>query len=416
MHAAAAPIAAVPMADGLDDHTVVIPTYNRPELLARLIAYLVGRTGSMSLLILDSSAPDIAAVNSGTLAPQGERVRHMAFPTTMPMAAKLSAGLAHVTTPTASFCADDDIVFPDGLREALSRLRNQPDHVSAHGLYLNFGEHGHDIHLMSEYAGASNDAAHPGARIFKLCQHYESLFYGVFRTDDLKDIFSQVAQIPTLHYQELFQSVAALIKGKVERFPSFFAARRSGPAAEPAREKWQTYYWFAENPAEFLAHYAEYRSRLADFFESRSLVQLQREQVLKLLDITHAMYFSRGSPPAYFHSVLEPLWPGDRFVRQNVDLLHAMRPAGRRAAIPAGIRRAFKRLSRLRGGPRPTSGDIAAALAALDRHVATAGSVPWKCRLRPGIEWLVLNEDFCTSYQELCRYLDGPADRRSNAV
>src|SRR5262245_24537015 len=121
---------AAELEDPLAAHTLVIPTYNRPALLERLVSYCVLRVPPMTVLVLDSSKPEVAGENAGMLASHG--VRHIAFPTTAPMAAKLCRGLADVNTPTVSFCADDDLVFPDGLRAALRFLTEHADHVSAH--------------------------------------------------------------------------------------------------------------------------------------------------------------------------------------------------------------------------------------------------------------------------------------------
>ena len=217
----------------LAGHTLVIPTYNRPALLCRLVTHYAEHARPLKLLVLDSSKPAIAAENAAALKAHLPYLRHVVYPTTTPMAAKLVLGLRDVATPTVSFCADDDIVFTDGLRQARNFLLDNPDYVCAHGFYLNFREDGFQIHITREYAGESNEANHPGARIFRLCQNYESVFYGVFRTGDLHDILAEAASIPSLHYQELFQSVGALIKGKIKRLQCFYAGRRSGPEAEP---------------------------------------------------------------------------------------------------------------------------------------------------------------------------------------
>lgn len=391
-------------------HTLVIPTFNRPALLKRLVTYYANRARPMPLLVLDSSSPDITAGNAAALAPHNAYLRHEVFPTTMPMAAKLAHGLATVETPTVSFCADDDLVLADGLREALGFLADHPDHVSAHGLYLNFGEHGHSIHVMREYAGQSNDAAHAGARIFRLCQNYESLFYGVFRTGDLRDIFAGVAGLETLHYQELFQSIAALIRGKVRRFAKFYAARRSGPAAEPGRDKWQTYYWFADDPAEFMQHYLAYREHLWKFYgEHAAEPRLDRSAFFKVLDLSHAMYFSKGCPPAYFHSVLQPLWPDDELIEKRGDLFQVIRHGASRPGFGLTERLIIKALRRLRAWQRPRTGaamPAAEALAALDREIWSSCRTPWTCELPLGLKWLAANDDFRASYRELCVYLD----------
>ena len=334
---------------------LVVPTYNRPALLKRLVTFYARETPAMKLLVLDSSRPEVCETNAAMIAAFPGQVEHRVFPGTLPMAAKLRDGLAQVETPTASFCADDDLVFPQGIAEAIAFLESAPDHVSAHGLYVNFGEHGHQIHVMREYAGPSNAAAHPGARVFRLCQNYESIFYGVFRTPDIREVFEGVAALPSLHFQELFQSAALLLKGKVKRIERIYAARRSGEAAEPDRDRWQTYYWFADNPAEIATHYVDYREHLWRFAQAHGEPSnFDATTFARAMDLAHAIYFSKGCPPAYFHSVLQPLWPDDRFVKQQDDLFRAIGPTG--GAAPAHRRRT----PRLQGPPSPAPGEATA--------------------------------------------------------
>jgi glycosyltransferase domain-containing protein len=385
----------------IDGHTLVIPTFNRPALLHRLVRYYTAREPTMSILVLDSSRPDIAERNATALSAHGAGVRHITVPVTTPMATKIAQGLALVETPHVSCCADDDVVFTSGLREAMEFLRGQPGYVSAHGLYLNFRVAGHDVHVTREYAGPGNEAGHPGARIFRLLQRYESLFYGVFRTAELRDIFSVVHTLPTLHYQELFQSVGALIKGKVHRFPRIYAARQSGEAAEPTRDRWQTYYWFADDPAEILEHYRAYREAVAAFYERHAGDgQLDGDAVVRVLDLAHAVYFAAQCPPEYFHSRLQAYWPGDRYVDpERIDMFERLR--GRTAAPRWTPERvlggALKVLRTARAGP---------AVTRLDARVRRDSGHPWRCRLPAPIRWLAGNPDFRHAYEELCRYLD----------
>jgi glycosyltransferase domain-containing protein len=382
-------------------HTLLIPTYNRPAFVRQLVGYYAERAGSMNLLVLDSSEPSIAAQNASALASHGDALRHICLPTSIPMAAKLAHGLALVTTPYASFCADDDLVFPAGLREAIAFLERHPDYVSAHGLYLNFRQASPAVHLMREYASPGNEASHPCARIFRLFQKYESLFYGVFRTADLRKIFDAVSSLPTLHYQELFQSVGALIMGKVQRFPRLYAARQSCEPAEPSRDKWQTYYWFASDPADLLFHYHGYRDALWAFYDRHAAApRLDRAAFYRVLDLAHAVYFSAQCPPEYFHSVLADYWPEDHYLElAKVDLFERLggrRPSARLTPerVVAGARRRLgASWSRL-------------ALARLDREVRRAYRTPWRCRLPSNLRWLARTPEFRRAYLELCHYLD----------
>jgi len=295
-----------------DGHTLVIPAYNRPALLRQLLRYYRERALRLLLLILDSSQLEIVEEHARTLAGQDEMVRHAIFPGAVAVVSKLAQGLAQVQTPYASFCADDDLVFPGALRAAVAFLKGHPEYVCAHGLYLNFREADHDVHLSIEYGGAGIEARHPAARVFRLCQEYESLFYAAFRTEDLREVFSALPALSTVHFQELFQSVATVIKGKVGRLPVLYAARRSGPPAEPGREKWQT--GLPRTRARSLSITVP---TAGSFGGSTScmLPRLEKDVFFRTLDLAHAVYFAAGCPPEFFHSVLQPYWPQDSYIR-----------------------------------------------------------------------------------------------------
>lgn len=388
----------------LTDHTVVIPTYNRPEFLSRLVAYYRDRAPELPLTVLDSSREEIVAANARSLSAFGDAVHHRIFPSTMPVIDKLAAGVDGVATPFVSLCADDDIVFPDALREATAFLAGHPDYVSAHGLYLNFRVAGHQVHVSREYSGSGNEAASAARRIFTLCQHYESLYYAVFRTADLRQVMTGATALPTLHFQELFQSVAALIKGKVKRFPTFYGGRQSCDPAEPERDKWQTYYWFADNAAEMLADYAAYRHETWQFYREHAAADgVDEEGFLRVLDLAHAVYFSAACPPRYFLSRLEQYWPNETAPAPQRDLLQDLRPPSpdrtisRTVGFVNSVRRQWRRRVRARW---------AAARDELDRTIHRASDTPWACRLPSELEWLATLPDFRDAFGELCRYLD----------
>lgn len=408
-------------------HTLVIPTFNRPELLKKIIQYYRDRASWIDLLVLDSSRTEVAQQNGAALSLFGAGVSHVVFPQDVVVVSKLCDGLALVRTPTVSFCADDDLVFPQGLSEAIAFLQDHHDFVCAHGLYLNFRTAGRDLFLSSEYSSPSIEAAHSGARVFQMCQKYESLFYAVFRTADTSRIFSALRPITTIHFQELFQSVAAVIQGKAKRLPVIYGARRSGPPAETARDKWQTYSWFADNPAEVLEHYRIYRDLLEAFYQAHvTEPRSPRQEFVKMLDLAHAVYFAAGCPPDYFFSKLQPLWPQDSYRR--VGRLDNLREAGRLAAMKRAllpdrqqeldVLEQFRLSSDTRDGAN--SGlvggvrflcESALGYARL-MHLNSAGNQSrnggWRCRLPKPLLWMAASPLFRNTCFELRHYLGKP--------
>lgn len=412
-----------------DSHTLVIPTFNRSELLEKLLRYYVEQaTHQMNILVLDSSNPDVLAANTSMVASlaelaasKGTTVRHLSFPNDIPMARKLAQGLRLVETEFASFCADDDLVFPNGLLAAVRYLDQDKNAVAAHGLYVSFlPTDDAEIYLQNEYSGISLEAEQSGSRIFQLCQCYESLFYAVCETSHLQSVFNGVGQIETLAFQEFFQSAALLTIGRAIRLPIFYAGRRSGEAAEPNRDKWQTYYWFADDPQDVLEHYLDFRQRMQVFYQANSTDQplLSEASFQQVLDIALMAYFAGGYPPAYMHSRLEHHWPTSPFVDvKDVDMLSSMNVHHAPGTpLPLRVRAwrwAVEKFSPpARYHPEPQS--IPFEWMRDDEHelnnaAAALGGRPWKARIPQSIEWVRDHPAFKNSYLELCKYLDLPS-------
>lgn len=386
----------------LNDMTLVIPTFNRPDYLAQLLAYYRDMLAHSKVLVLDSSEPDVVSRNVQAVLDCGPRFRHVVFPASVPPAAKLAQGLELVDTAFCGFCADDDLVFVNGLRRALTFLRDNPEYVCVDGIYLNFRRVGRDVQLYIEYSRTGNASDYPGARIFGLFQKYESLFYGVYRTNDLCAIFAGVKNNPSLHFQELYQALTALMIGKSYRLPVFYAARQSCDPAEPTRDKWQTHYWFAENRIEMFEHYQAYREAVWMFYEGRGVEpRMSKDSFVHMMDLVHAMFFASGFSPTHIHSALKHHWPRDTykaFDRDADDICNQLKSAWRRR-----LERGFQLAAKL---PSRFSLGMPFALSSLNRMVKRTRRNNWNCVPVPSLRWLAGNKRFREAYIQLCTYLD----------
>lgn len=388
--------------EALENHTLVIPTFNRSDLLRKLVTYLAGAAPMLHILILDSSAEEHAERNSELVGINPEKLRHIKYPSDCQMAVKISDGLSKVSSSTVSFCADDDVVFPAPLAAALYDLNSNPDIICSHGLYLNFAETGNDIDINIEYSGEGLQYKEPFLRIFHLMQRYESLFYGVFPTEVQKDVFRYVAQIPSLHYQELFQSCAILMLGKTNTLERFYVARRSGPAAEPDREKWQTYYWFAQNPTEFIEDYMLYREKLWEFScEKNIFPNIEKSEFVRAMDITHATYFSKTFPPEYMFGTLSKMWPNELYVSRDDGLLTKYQSESHFVEFLDKFGRFIisyreKRLERKAHNK----------YFEINKKIAKNQEVVRNVKFAPKLAWLAFNDSFYERYRDLLKYLD----------
>lgn len=386
----------------LGNLTLIIPTYNRPPFLARLLHYYSTQNTSLQFLILDSSTDENKALNQAAMAVLGKKAQHLDFPSDVSVATKLLEGLKQVKTPYCAFCADDDLVFIEGLIQAQSFLKENPSYVCVDGIYLNFNPQGKDLHLVIEYATKGLNAEESGARIFRLFQKYESIFYGVFRTKNAIKIFTGVSKNKSLHYQELFQATSALLLGKSHRLPVFYAARQHCDPADKVRDKWQTYYWFADNPAEFVDHYLAYREELWNFYAAHNTEKKYDEVLFKrLMDVSHAMYFGIGCPPAYFHSALQEAWPTDLFEKPGykTDICNQLK-SPKRFWLESKVEEFSEALPKI-----VASIYHLGSLRKLDRLIQKKTNSPWKCKLNRKLRWLARVETFQAAYQELCLYM-----------
>lgn len=386
-------------------HTLVVPTFNRPDLLAQLLRYYDSYEGSLRILVLDSSRPEVFERNAATIGALTRSAEHLRFPETMPMALKLSKGMDEVSTPYVSFCADDDIVFPEGLITAVSYLEEDESIAAAHGMYVSFLENGDELYVRSEYSGLSLNVDSPFVRQFHLSQRYESLFYAVCRAKDVRNIFEWVADIESLAFQELFQSMGLLLLGKTIRFTDLYCGRRAGPAAEPDRDRWQSYYWFCDDAVDLFTHYVDYRDRLMRFYRSQvSETDPDDGELRRIFDIVHMAYFTGNASQEYFYQRLQHLAPTVPFSgKKELDLLPEMKSATEGIFPDPGGAEIGDRYKPDPGGQ--TGLVWCTDLPALDQIAASTG-VPRHARLPADTEWLGYHPEFVGRYQDFCRFLN----------
>ena len=281
--------------------TLVIPTYNRADLLLRLLKYTYKTYPN--ILILDSSSNDDKLINKNNITQlnNNSNIKYIEFENTIRADHKIYKGLLNVETTYVVMCADDDMLFETAVRKALIFLDNNIDFICADGIYLNFLELNKKIEIGIEYPGFSCNDNLPLERVFSLLKNYESLFYSVSRTNKIIPVYKMMGDIKSHHFEELFQSVAFVLLGKTYRMPEFFAARNRVQPADKNRENWQTYMWFAKDSEEFISHYGEYRSKLYEFVTKHTIEFVgSKFDFLKVIDISHAIFFSENCNSVFF--------------------------------------------------------------------------------------------------------------------
>ena len=107
------------------DVAVIVPTYERAQVLGASLASVLGQKGVTFEVIVvdDGSTDDTAGLVSGLADP---RVRYIAR-SHAGIAAARNAGLAAATAPYVAFHDSDDVALPGRLARPVAFLRAHPD-------------------------------------------------------------------------------------------------------------------------------------------------------------------------------------------------------------------------------------------------------------------------------------------------
>lgn len=297
--------------------TLIIPTFNRHEHLSRLLTYYSRLNCDINFLVLDSSSEDYKNKNKQFIAKiinnKILKIEHRLYDNIEPII-KIRDGLSQVKTKYCALCADDDVIFIDALVEAASHLEANENIVCVDGLYVNFFNNKGILKVNLEYSRASMCSKNLYERIFSLMQKYESLYYGVYRVDELRLIINGASKNDNLHFQELHQSVASLMLGEHYRLNKVYGARQHCEPADKKRENWQTIYWFSENSANFIGKYLEYKEFLYEFYmKNIQSSHIDKIQFNHFIDVSHSVFFSKACDAEYMYNSLAILWPKGKF-------------------------------------------------------------------------------------------------------
>ncbi len=243
------------------DFTLVIPTYNRPHLLASLLGYLQAERAECHVLVADSSRPESLEANRKFVAKSNLDVEYVDFPVEMDPFDKFRESIHMVRTSFCALCADDDLVVLDGVRHCLDALRVEPRAGVAQGYSFSFlcrSDGGMDLGNIL-YFTPTIDASTPLERVSKL-----------------------------------FSRALAAIEGTMIRVPHF-SHGRSMDASE-SYERWHPLEWFTKDPQGLIYEYHFYRDLMAQAVVERPDNSLDARAVRRILDLIHLRYMIKHAP------------------------------------------------------------------------------------------------------------------------
>ena len=131
--------ATTPSTPPLPPVDVVIATRNRPELLRRAIAAVLGQSysGPIHLVVVfDQAEPDLTLQQTTA----DRRVTVVRNTRTPGLAGARNTGILHGSSALVAFCDDDDTWFPDKLRLQVGSLEDPAVLTSVSGVEIEYGD------------------------------------------------------------------------------------------------------------------------------------------------------------------------------------------------------------------------------------------------------------------------------------
>jgi glycosyltransferase domain-containing protein len=274
--------------------TIIIPTYNRPNYLKRILNYYNEDGGNYNIIVADSSSDENKKRDEKIISSFSSiNISHLnIYPSEIITMHKFADALNYVNTKYCVLCADDDFVTPTGINQSMDFLEKNPDFTVAHGHYISF-------YLETDKGGKQQFCWQPiypyksitfpdaKSRLNFHSSHYTiPTFYGVHRTDFLKMIFKETLKFTDdYRFGELLPSMLTLIYGKMKRLDVLYAARESIPTSTSGRA--ETFRDFIKNGS-YNEKYAKFRDCLAVHLNKMS--QLSVEESKNVVDNAMAAY------------------------------------------------------------------------------------------------------------------------------
>ncbi|OGY52178.1 MAG: hypothetical protein A3J59_03435 [Candidatus Buchananbacteria bacterium RIFCSPHIGHO2_02_FULL_56_16] len=281
--------------------TIIIPTYNRPGYLRRILDYYELKSCPYDIIVADSSRPEVKLQNRTTV--ENHRQLNIRFldsfsPDLNPWY-KHPRVISTVTTEYLSFCADDDFILLDGIMAGLNFLKTNPDFVVAHGQYFDFhlkktsADEPEFSWRLGGYDSPSVDTDEPAERLRAHLDHYNPTFYGVHRTAVASVAYRALLdfKVDPILFGELLSSAITVIYGKIKRLetPHSFS-NGSSPTVWPDLLK------LRREPS-YPPKYATFRDATAHYLNQQS--KLGAEQSNIIVDQAMKVYTKHNYPPNY---------------------------------------------------------------------------------------------------------------------
>lgn len=279
--------------------TYVIPTYNRPQFLHRLLSYYAKVGCSAPILIADSSEPVAKASNQATVADFQTTLNIQLHYFELGVIPKCRQILERVETPFTVFSADDDFLVPSAAEKCSLFLSQSPDYGTCGGTAL-FGQAGLGKTIPARtYRSLTSSSAVQRLKDVSLGQYY-CLFYAVHCTKRLQERFRITEEFTNYESSRILPEVLLLqlmaMDGKVQLLNDITYIRQGHGNSDSCRLP------NVQDPDVFRVDFRRYSQPLAKRLQAEDVPENDAMQLVvrTLVDLVPECYALLHDRPSLF--------------------------------------------------------------------------------------------------------------------
>ena len=287
---------------------IVIPTYNRPRYLKRLLQYYQSDAQNYTFIIADSSIPKNREKNTHVIKEFSDYdiISPQPYPTDMNMFYKLADALTYAQAKYCVICADDDFITPLGITQSVAFLQSHPEYSCAHGDYISFfpqktpaGKS--QFYWKPGYQYSSITSSNPEERLSYHLSHYEvATFYAVHPTSLIQLFFKEITNYTDTEndgqFGELLPSMLTLIYGKMKKLDGMLYCAREAIPTSAGRTSKKLANFVSDGTYD--SKYSRFKSCLSTHLQQKS--SLTRKQAERIIDKAWGHYTK------HYHGFITP--------------------------------------------------------------------------------------------------------------
>lgn len=265
--------------------SLVIPTYNRPQFLRRLLWYYRELRFPFTIVVADSSPTPASDVNRELVASLQNvlTVQYRLYPSDIHICTKIPQALDGIDTKYAAICGDDDYIIPKTMKQCVCFLDANPDYSLAHGHAAAFSvlsdHHSHHNLQTVTYPQCNIEVSDPQQRLHNHLLEWDATWYSVHRRLDLiRNMQSACGHTIDNRFAELLPSCLSLIQGKARRLDNLYLVRQSLPNSMGRQMDKEALWSDLMTFDDFSQRYVAFRNCLATELSNTSGIPLAEAQ------------------------------------------------------------------------------------------------------------------------------------------